>query len=366
MKKSYLCCLLLFFVFAIMSCSAKERRWEIEEYQVNGYYGYKITQAPDSFKEFVGTNIYYQAAQRYGVYFWPVSHKEEIEKFLVKKDLVEVSSRYGDKLLFLPRGFFVTKINQDELSYIWDVLSSQYAGFAEMQEKGFSKKKLMAVKNSTDFDKLFNKYIDDCHFGIRIRDYFFDKPTARDSGTFASRDPDGIYLEKETQNAYYIRFNNCTGEEYILKFPLAVLDACKKDFIVLDARSNSGGDNAPIFPFRNYLNNIDYKGTVICLQDNWCYSSGELWHAFGTKDVKYKTMLIGTHSGGMQRFQNDQYNNEELNITIIAGRYPRDGLIPDNWLGEGKGYEPQIWATTENMKETLEKLGVILDDVEFR
>ena len=43
-----------------------------------------------------------------------------------------------------------------------------------------------------------------------------------------------------------------------------------------------------------------------------------------------------------------------------------EGVLPDNWLGEGKGYEPQIWATTENMKETLEKLGVVLDDIEFK
>lgn len=210
MKKSILCCLLLSAFFAL-SCFAREGKWAIEEYQVNGYYGYKITQAPDAFKEFTGSTIIYQSSQRNAVYLWPVSHKDEIEKYLSENDLLEKSSRWGDKFLFLPHGFFVTEINQDDLSYIWDILSTKYAGFAEMQQK---------------------------------------------------------------------------------------------DFIILDARSNRGGDNAPLFSFRNYLNNIDYKGTVICLQDNW--------------------------------------------------------------LGEGKGYEPQIWATTETMKETLEKLGVILDDVVFR
>lgn len=365
MKKSFVFVLLVASIF-LTSCSVKESQWAIEEEQYNGLYGYKITQTPDSFKEFTGTYVYYKASNRNATNGWTVSHKNEIENYLKKNDLQIIPSRFGDNYLFLPHGFFVTKINQNELSYIWDVLSTQYAGFAEMQDKGFTKKKLMAVKDSRDFDKLFDEYIDDCHFSVRIRDYYFDKPTARDEGTFASRDPDGFYFEKETENAYYIRFTNCISEDYHTKFQSAVLDASKKDFIILDARSNKGGDNAPLGAFKEYLNIVDYKGTVICLQDNWSYSSGELWHAFGTKDVKFKSVLVGTHSGGMQRFDGGEYSNNELDVFIYAGNHPRDGIIPDNWLGEGKGYEPQIWATTENMKETLENLGVILDGVEFR
>ena len=82
--------------------------------------------------------------------------------------------------------------------------------------------------------------------------------------------------------------------------------------------------------------------------------------------MKIKCLLVGTHSGGMQRFDSYEYNNEELDIHIAAGLYQRDGILPDNWLGELKGYEPQIWATTDNMKETLEGLGVDLGDIEFR
>ena len=365
MKKSFLFCFLLLSALLI-SCSKKNHNWVIEENRHDAYYYYTIKQAPDSFKEFTGTNIYYRQSRSNATYTWLVSHKEEIEKYLLKNDLQIVTSKFGDKYLFLPDGFFVIQINQDELSYIWDILSSSYAGFAEMQEKGFSKKKLMAVKDSRDFHKLFTKYIDDCHFTIRIRDYCFDKPTARDEGTFASKDPAGTYFEKETQNAYYLRFNDCVSEEYMTVFPSSVLNACKKDFIILDARSNRGGNISPLENFGNYLNNAYYQGTVICLQDNWSFSSGELWHKFGTKDVKFKTKLVGTHSGGVQRFGTGEHYNEKLDVFIYAGQFPMDGVLPDNWLGEGKGYEPQIWATTENMKETLEKLGVVLDDIEFK
>lgn len=365
MKKS---CLFILILTGILffGCSGKDRGWSIEEVFENNLYMYKITQTPEQYKDFAGTLVYYQNSSRNAVFGWPVSHKEEIEKYLFKNDLEPKTSRWGDTMLFLPRDFFITKINQNELSYIWEILSNNYAGFAEMQEKGFTQKKLMAVKDSHDFDKLFNKYIDDCHFSIRIKNYYFDKPTARDEGTFASKDPDGLYFEKETENAYYIRFTNCISDDYMNNFQFAAMQACKKDFIVLDARSNRGGNDTPILAFSNYLNGINYNGTVICLQDNWSYSSGELWHAFGTKNVKFKTKLIGTHSGGMQRFNAYEFYNKELDVYIYAGKFPQDGLIPDNWLGEGRGYEPQIWATTENMKSTLEGLGVNLEGVEFK
>lgn len=365
MKKNKIIIISLLSVI-LFSCVTKGQEWTIEENLIDGKYSYTITSTPDSYKEYVGTLVYYKSSERDAVWTWPVSHKEEIEKYLLKNDLQPIASRFGETKLFLPHGFFVTKITQEDLSSIWELLSNNYAGFEEMKQKGFSEKKFMAIKDSKDFDDLFNKYIDDCHFFVRIRDYSFAKATARDEGTFASRDPDGFYLEKETSNAYYIRFTNCSSEDYLLNFQTACIEASKKDFIVLDARSNRGGNINPVDMFRNYLNTIDYKGTVICLQDNWSFSSGELWHTFGTPDIKFKTMLIGTHSGGMQRFDTYQYYNEKLDVFIYAGRFPNDGLISENWLGEGKGYEPQIWATTENMKSTLEKLGVELDDIQFK
>ena len=235
-----------------------------------------------------------------------------------------------------------------------------------MQTKGFSQKKLLSVKDGKDFYKLFDKCIDDCHFAIRIRDFFYEKATAYDKGTFRSLDPLDTYFERETSNAYYIRFNNCTSMAYKEDFPFAAFKAAKKDFIILDARSNSGGDNSFIFEFKKYLNDTKYKGTVIITQDNYSFSSGELWHDFGTIDVKFKTVLVGTHSGGMQRFGGAVYDNPELDMFIYAGRQAMDGLIPANWLGEGKGYEPQIWATTETIKATLEGMGVDLEDIVFQ
>lgn len=39
--------------------------------------------------------------------------------------------------------------------------------------------------------------------------------------------------------------------------------------------------------------------------------------------------------------------------------------LPKNYLGEGLGYEPDIWATTETMKATLEGLGLDLKGIQF-
>ena len=39
--------------------------------------------------------------------------------------------------------------------------------------------------------------------------------------------------------------------------------------------------------------------------------------------------------------------------------------LPENYLGEGKGYEPDIWANKNNMKAVLEKLGLDLSGIVF-
>ena len=40
--------------------------------------------------------------------------------------------------------------------------------------------------------------------------------------------------------------------------------------------------------------------------------------------------------------------------------------LPSNYLGDGKGYEPQVWATTQTMKEVLEGMGIDTQGIEFK
>ena len=66
-----------------------------------------------------------------------------------------------------------------------------------------------------------------------IKNFYYTQPTSRDEGSFLSRDTANIYFEKETSNAYYIRFNDCWSHDYYAKLPIAGVDASKKDFIIM-------------------------------------------------------------------------------------------------------------------------------------
>ena len=95
------------------------------------------------------------------------------------------------------------KFSKAELSYIWETLSDNYAGFDEMEEQGLTEKKFLKTKTFADLTKLFDQYICDCHFYFRYKDLDYRQPFAHDEGTTESTDPAGqTYFEKETSNAY--------------------------------------------------------------------------------------------------------------------------------------------------------------------
>lgn len=50
---------------------------------------------------------------------------------------------------------------------------------------------------------------------------------------------------------------------------------------------------------------------------------------------------------------------EQKSITSFAT------WLPDNYLGEGKGYEPDIWTNKDNMKGILGNLGLDLSEIVF-
>lgn len=112
------------------------------------------------------------------------------------------------------------------------------------------------------------------------------------------------------------------------------------------------------------MNQKNYKGTIYVTQDNWSYSSGEVWiMAYRFKDT-LNVKLIGTHSGGMQIYGNCvKYNKNGIYFYLPSTSFAT--WLPDNYLGEGKGYEPEIWANKDNMKGILENLGLDLSGIIF-
>lgn len=103
---------------------------------------------------------------------------------------------------------------------------------------------------------------------------------------------------------------------------------------------------------------------IFVTQDNWSYSAGEVWiMASQFKDLLDLT-LIGTHSGGAQIYGNC-VSYEENGIFFYLPSTSFVKYLPKNYLGEGKGYEPDIWANKENMKSKLESLGLDLSGIEF-
>ncbi len=261
------------------------------------------------------------------------------------------------------------KLSKAELSYIWETLSDNYAGFDEMEEQGLTEKKFFKTKTYADLIKIFDQYICDCHFYFKINDLEYRQPFAHDEGTTESVDPAGkTYFEKETSNAYYVRFNSCVSEEYTTNLPMAYKNALNKDYLILDARSNYGGSDGPQMQLIGRLDAWNYSGTIVVLQDNWSYSAGEVWRNFAWQDMHpWKSILVGTHSGGCQAYGNcETFVNEDLKIGLYFGVNSFLQYMPSNYLGDGKGYEPQVWATTQTMKEVLEGLGIDTEGIIFQ
>ena len=69
----------------------------------------------------------------------------------------------------------------------------------------------------------------------------------------------------------------------------------------------------------------------------------------------------------MQNYGNCRTITDKKNrLSIYLGKTSFRNSIPENYLGEGKGYEPDIWATTETMASVLENLGVDLTGITFQ
>lgn len=337
------------------------------------YYSYTIRFAPDKYADFIGTDVFY-SLDGYNVgNMWYKDCRQSIQKALDYEEFHLF--QMGD------RSYICTEINfndstykhvkkpsfEDEKKAIYSILSLNYAGFSDMKKKGFSKEIWNEASSYDDITAIFDKYINDTHLSINTNSgYNYHQSQRFDEGCERSQDEYRTFNVMRTSNTYYIRYNSCdiSWDSY-LKFPSLAKDAKNKDNIVLDFRSNNGGGNVQQIDFFRTLVDSGYKGTIYILQDNWSYSSGEVWEVTGMFSKKLNFKLVGTHSGGMQRYGNCR-SIEKKGVRIWTPTTSFAHMLPDNYLGEGLGYEPDIWATTTDMKEVLEGLGLDLTGVIFR
>ena len=368
MKKFFLSGLLLLLA-AFFFAENQKGGWQLQENQKEDYLYYTILAAPAEYENLLDSTVCVALSNSAYKNLYTEACEEKLLDFLADGKF-EVKTIDGLDCALIDSSFIdlkECKLSKKQLDYIWKTMNLHYAGFSAMKKRGFTKFALLACNNGQDLKKLFDKYIDDCHFYLMAGDFFYRRDFARDEGTKKSIDPDGTYFEKETSNAYYIRFTDCTGLDYMSKFGAAAYLALNKDFIILDARSNNGGSDIPQFSLLKVLNTNKYAGTLIALQDNWSYSSGEVWHVLGRTKNTFECKLVGTHSGGLQNYGNCKtYENKDLRISLYFGKTDFTKDLPTNYLGDGKGYVPDIWATTETMKSVLQEMGVDTGDIIFQ
>lgn len=259
-------------------------------------------------------------------------------------------------------------LTNPEKSFVTSVIKNTYGGYSDMKKEGFNIKMVDKCKSAEDVFKLFDKYVHDYHFTCKIYNAVWKFIPQTDENCIRSKDEQNTYFEKTTSNAYYIRFSSCLIDDsypYAAEFVKSANKAAEYDYIILDARSNNGGGNLQQYQFFDSLKNMNYSGTVIVLQDKYSFSSGEVWGAAGFYTSELNIKLIGTYSGGMQSYGNCVERKASgcwAWVPTTKMKLPNDG----KWKGEGIGYEPDIFSYTENMKETLERIGIDCTGIEFR
>lgn len=344
----------------------------LEGFTVREESGFKyiIESAPEEYSEYIGTSVYYdttfihlETAMLKDIF--PESCIDKVNNAFLENNFCKfTSSGYNVLCIYNPQNYMPFEEVKD---FIYKTLSKKYAGFKDIKKKGFSKEIWEAVSDYDEMRKVLYEYMNDNHFYIYMgARKIFRREQVFDEGSVKSTDPAMTMFTKTTSNTYYIRCNDCDRqwEEY-LKLPSYAYEACKKDFIVLDFRSNPGGSNYEQTDFFRNLKKKHYKGKIFVLQDNWSASSGEVWEKAGLYTKSLDVHLVGTHSAGMQMYGNVKtFKKGALLVNVPTRKFGNN--LPSNYLGEGRGYEPEIWALTKDMKAVLEKEGLDLTGIEFK
>jgi len=269
-----------------------------------------------------------------------------------------------------------TKEFKKEKSIIYQVLTTDYAGYNGMVRNGFTQRAFNKVRNREELKTYLQQTIFDHHLTIVIDDECiyhreFDKNT-----TNKSLDPDNYFNIIKTPNTFYVRCTNCTTQnpDYAQMGSAPVCyDALTYDYIVLDFRSNIGGSDEYSRTFFQVLTNLFYSGKIIIIQDRWSLSAGELYGIFNIpyflsgRFTPDQLVLVGTNSGGAQLYGSCRlFEKENVKFWLPTMNFEEQISKIPNYEGEGKGYKPDIYATKEELKQAIENLGADLTGIEFR
>lgn len=242
-----------------------------------------------------------------------------------------------------------------------------------MKQNGFNKKMIDEVDTVSTLFELLDHYVDDRHFCIKIGNLKFWQELKYTPEIKRSRDKFETFNIIETNNTYYIRFNSSRHDwEPYKNFPTYAEKAKEKSFIVLDARSNSGGDYHAILDFFKKLEKSKYKGKTIILQDSYSCSAGEIWAYtdMSCNNMDFQTpyrckldlLLVGTCSGGMSEWgYNKTYTSGDITMNLARFHWK---MNKEKWCGEGKGFKPDIYTT--DYKTALEIVGCDMSGIEFQ
>ncbi|MCQ2584014.1 MAG: hypothetical protein MJ185_00360 [Treponema sp.] len=263
-----------------------------------------------------------------------------------------------------------------EKEIVYEVLSTKYAGYDGMLKKGFSKKIFKNIKTREELKEVLYKYVDDFHLHISIDDERIYYPEPDKDISNKSQDPDNFFNCIKTANTFYVRCNSCTSEnpDYEkLGDPSFCYNALAYDYIVLDFRSNKGGNDEFTRTFFQVLAQCSYSGKIIILQDRWTFSSGEIYSGFyhpyylSGRFTADQLVLVGTNSGGAQLYGNCELVEQgNVKFWLPTTNFEEHIAKVPNYEGEGKGYKPDIYALKENLKQVIENLGADLTGIDFK
>ena len=261
----------------------------------------------------------------------------------------------------------VQVIPQDEMNWVKECLFEIYA-----QKDTLPKDEFKKVITYEDLYNYLHEYINDNHFEMYCADllsngqpnemkkmwWIRDNKNYDEENRLKSLDKGDYITYTETKNAEYVR-----NVGHVNLSDTEVLNKVKgnKDFIILDYRSNGGGKGMTISEFLGRLEKIDYKGKIICLQDNYSGSAAE----FGrwTGKTKLDIILVGQNGEGYI-ISNAGTIKKYGHLWIQLPTSKNNILNTPNYDGEGKGYKPDVRVyKNEDFVPTLEKMGVDMIDI---
>lgn len=295
-----------------------------------------------------------------------------------------------------------SELTKHEKDWIKATLENHYGGYEDMLKKGFSSDMIDDVTTISELYQLFDTYVQDTHFSFSKTGYnqYRQKRKAwipdldRDTSNIAAENKfyypaknnlgqdyvyaeylidspkeekplkDYSYYEKSIGNneTYYIRVGTCDNNSSYKKMSNSYVSAAKYKNIILDGRSNNGGGQMPLIDFFNGLQRSNYKGKIYVLQDYHSYSAGELYCIAGRYTETLNIILIGTNSGGMQKYANCvAYTKGSLYFWLPSNYFS----LPERFMGEGLGYPADIWSLSVDLKKTFDFLNVNTTGINF-